>query len=466
MRDRSHYWSLVKINIGDGRHRIQAIVPAQEFFLRQFPNSTSLSSDRSVQEQLLSHTQTATGLKAELCLRCYISHPILVACQRRARLFGGGDRFTYCDLLPFVLNDEGRLDFGNYIPFSLEILRSYRPGQGSLAGWAELRVKRHPELNQFLLEWGLQLSSDWALLNRAKLDHLEPLERSLVQVFHAVYRRDRPQQRLARQKCAEPTSAQLMQMLEQLREQQILLGRADELLHRLRQIALKLRQNEIWGRRGAPLAESLELELNGEVIERELPDPASTLDPEETERLELQTFCRQQLLTYLDAAIQRGVSDRLAALKRSSRRAHLAPHFLPALRLLYIESKSQTAIASLLGLKDQSEVCRMLDLKSVVSEVRRLTQEQLLVSLLEKAKQLGLIQEPLQPDYLTNLMQQVECFVDETVFAEAASELRVSKNRVMKSLYAQRLCQILNCASPSKSLVTVSMRKSSHDYSE
>lgn len=446
MSDRSHYWSLVQISTGDGRgYRVRAIVPAQAFFLTQFPDHDSMAEE-ALQSRLLSQTRAAQTSEAELCLRCCISHPILLACLRRARLFGSGDRFTYRDLLPFVLNDEGRLPVGEYIPFSLEILRSYHPDRGSLAGWTELRVKRHPELNRFLLEWGLQLNSDWALLNQAKPERLEPSEQVLVQVFHAVYRRDRPQQhRRTPGPCADPTPEQLRLMQEQLREQQVWIARSSDLLHRLRQIALKLRQTEIWGRRGAPLAESLEIaNSDGETIERDLPDPASVLDPEETERLELQAFCRRQLLTCLDNAIQQSVSDRLAALKRSSRRAHLAQQFQPALRLLYGESKSQTEIAALLGLKDQTEVSRLLDLKGFLSEVRRSTQEPLLASLLEKARQLGLLQEPLQPDYLSNLMQQVEAFVDETVFAEAASEIHVSKNRALNSLYAQRLRQLLD----------------------
>lgn len=47
---------------------------------------------------------------AGLCLRCYISKTILVACKKIARTYKSEVEallFSYLDFLPFVLNDDG-----------------------------------------------------------------------------------------------------------------------------------------------------------------------------------------------------------------------------------------------------------------------------------------------------------------------------------------------------------------------
>jgi hypothetical protein len=120
----------------------------------------------------------AERIEVELCLRCYVSYPILQSCMKRVRLFGSGNGFTYRDLLPFVLNDDGKISNGGFVPFSIEILDSFSPDQTcSLGGWVDLRVKRNPAPNRFLLERGLNFTSDWALLNRANPRQLAGMER-------------------------------------------------------------------------------------------------------------------------------------------------------------------------------------------------------------------------------------------------------------------------------------------------
>lgn len=455
MSEPSHYWMLIRLDAasdGEG-YKGQPLPTAQTFFLSQVDSfavprrgNRVDTVDEDVQRQLLSFTG-ADASEAELCLRCYVSHSILWSCVKRARLFGAGDRFTYRDLLPFVLNDDGQLPLRAYIPFSVELVRSFRLDQNcSLNGWVDLRVKRHPDVNRFLLECGLRLTSDWALLNKANPKFLESSEQEIVAAFHAVYRHDRLQARRKQGHCPDPTDNQLALMVQHLNQRQIAFQTTRQLLSRLRQIADRLRQEEIWVRRGTPLAEPLEIAdpTTGEVAMREFPDDRPRLTPEELEHLELQTFCRETLLTGLSDSIRRSIDDRIAALKRSSRRAHLADKFQPALRLLYFEARSQTEIAARLGMTDQYEVSRMLDLKSLLSDVRNRMQEKLLASLLDKAKYLGLVQDPIPPTYLSNLIHQVETTIDEAVFQEAATEIRASKNRAMNSLFAQQLRQLFD----------------------
>ncbi|MBC7970121.1 MAG: hypothetical protein H7Z11_08355 [Verrucomicrobia bacterium] len=454
----SKYWKLVRIDAAEdgGGYKLQLLPTAQAFFGAHFPEwiSCQVQPPASVQRELLKLAQThsrseADGFKAELCLRCYISHPILQACRRRAQLFGPGHGFTYRDLLPFVLNDDGKPLRGAFVPFSVEILSSFSTErQGALAQWVDLRVRRNPELNQFLLECGLRISSDWALLNRANPKEFDGIDRALIEVFHLVYRHDRPQQHRQgmRQKCFDPTDAQLQAMLQALRERQVWMHSAHSLLNQLKQLAYRLRREDIWGRRGFPLTEPLETTDpdTGETRLKEIPAQTSTNDPEATERSELQAFCYEQLLHCLDQGIRDGIGDRVQTLKQRPRYAHLAHQVKPALRLLYFESKSQGQIAAHLGMTNQSQVSRILNPKELLTSIRQRTLEALLNRILERIRDLKLTAFPVLPDYLKNLMHQVGVFVDEHVFAAALTEINTSRNRSMDSLYAQHLRQILH----------------------
>lgn len=458
MNELSKYWKLIRIDAAEsGRgYKLQPIPPAQEFFEENFPefvNRQAQAKD-TVQVELMQLSQPiatasqASG-NAELCLRCYVSHPILQACQKRARLFGSGNGFTYRDLLPFVLNDDGKPPKGTFVPFGVEILNSFSPEhQCSLARWADLRVRRNPELNRFLLECGLRFCSDWALLNRANSKELEGSDRHLVEVFHQVYRRDRPQQHRQgiRQKCFDPSDRQLQEMRLALRDRQIPIHSSHSLLSQLKRIAYALRQEEIWGQRGCPLTEPLEITdpHTGETSPREIPDQTSNNDPEAEEQSELRMFCYQQLLDCLDQGMREGISEHIRSLEQRPRYAHLTHQVKPALRLLYFESKSQGQIAVSLGMANQSQVSRILNPKDLLLNIRQRAIAALLHRILEKVRELAIVEFPISPHYLSNLMQQLDAFVDEQVFQAALAEINASRNRSMDSLYAQRLRQILD----------------------
>jgi hypothetical protein len=457
MSESSQYWQLVKIDAAEASsgYRLELMPLAHEFFRAQFPDSShNVNAQQAAQNELLNLSRAdavpgADSLKAELCLRCYLSHPILQACRRRAQVFGPGHGFTYRDLLPFVLNDDGKPLQGAFIPFSVEILSSFSTvRQGSLAHWVDLRVRRNPELNQFLLECGLRISSDWALLNRAKPKELDGLDRALLEVFHLVYRRDRLQKHRQgmRQKCFDPTDAQLQAMIQALRERQVWMHSAHSLLNQLKQLAYRLRREDIWGRRGFPLTEPLEMTDpdTGETSLKEIPAQTSTNDSEAAERSELQAFCYEQLLHCLDQGIRDGIGDRVQTLKQRPRYAHLAHQVKPALRLLYFENKSQGQIAAHLGMTNQSQVSRILNPKELLTSIRQRTLEALLNRILERIRDLKLTAFPVSPAYLKNLMHQVGMFADEHVFAAALAEINTSRNRSMASLYAQHLRQILH----------------------
>lgn len=224
-------------------YKKQHLVPVQAFLQQRL--SSQKPSAQNLDGQVLSTTLLTTFrgeddadlCKQSLCgltLRCWVSHPILKACMNLANLFGAAGQFTYRDLLPFVLTDDGRshivLDSEtkdyyviqeagereklDYTYFSLDVLRTYRLSPGkrlSLVNWAYLQTKQHPELLNYLAEFGFQKLSDWALLNRVRgrqIEQISERDRTIVTAFHAVYRRDR---RLHVQsgRCPDPTSSQL-----------------------------------------------------------------------------------------------------------------------------------------------------------------------------------------------------------------------------------------------------------------
>lgn len=304
----------------------------------------------AVQFALLSyfHAQSAAATvrlqaQAGLCLWCYVSNAILKACHTIDHLFGSDKSFTYRDLLPFVLNDDGKtqvilspdrtmqlvlmgddsLQMNTYPFFSVEVLRTYRfeaESSLSLENWAFLRTKQNAELKQFLAESGFQHLSDWALLNRVRSHQclrLSERDRHLIEVFHDVYRRDRRQQTTGSKPCPDPSTKQLQEMMANLRAKDVVISTTGELMQALRLVAVQLRQYDIWSHR-VPL-EAPDAETGCDTVRFDL--PSFRMDESDLEQQEVLSFFHQQLDVALNAAIKQELSDRIAALKRSKKYA-------------------------------------------------------------------------------------------------------------------------------------------------
>lgn len=397
--------------------------------------------------------------QAGLCLRCYISEPILKACQKITSLFAGNGSFTYQDLLPFVLNDDGKAlvvlendgktqlilndkgdqEASQFKLFTVEVLRTYKSNAQasmSLDNWTFLQTKQNSELKNFLSEFGFQHLSDWALLNRVRpkqLKYLSSRDLHLVEVFHAVYRRDRRQQQQVR-RCSDPTDSQLTEM-ENLLQQQGISIKVSELTKALKQVAKQLRQFDIWQAR-EPL-EIQNLETGDYDLRVDLPSDAGTeLDGEEQEFLE---FLHQQLGVTLDTAISEGIQTQITHLKNSKRYAPFATCFIPGLRLYYCQGLSLKDIGPQLGMSSWDQTRRILNPGELLSKVRMLTVQQLLETILEKIQTQGFVSMPPEASYLKTLTEQIEAFVDAEIFTEAVSEIKAGKNRLMNSIYAQQL---------------------------
>jgi hypothetical protein len=475
----SRYCNLWRIDpAGDRTGYKRCFIPlAKEYAQQQGLSETEdVSSDRSqqknLQADLLSCFQAPVAdlierSKAGLCLRCYVSEPILNACRKLDHLFGQDQSFTYRDLLPFVLNDDGKtlvvadsdgkyyftLDPSGtpqpttYRCFSMQILRTFKPNTKSsmsLDNWAFLQTKQNPDLKNFLSEFGFKQLSDWALLNRTRSKQLEQLverDRHLIEVFHSVYRRDRSQQHQGKQRCQDPTSVQLQEMVTKLQLRKITI-QPPELMSDLRRVALQLRQYDLWSHR-----EPLELddpETGDRMIRSDLPpDSSSENNLEQQEQQELLAFFHEQLHLALVDAIQQEVGAQITYLRKSKGYAAFADQLIPGLDLYYRQGIALKEIADLLKMSGWAQARRVLNPGELISSVRTSTIRRVLTQMLNKAAEKGLTQLPPEPDYLENLAQQIEALADAEVFQEAFEEIQAGKNRQMKSVYAQQLCHYL-----------------------
>lgn len=475
----AQYWNMWCISLSNERlrYRQQAIPAAQTFCEMQLEDTQpdSKQTTRRFQSNLFSQFRLQAEPKTDtqriiqsaqagLCLRCYVSNPILRACQKIDSLFSGNKAFSYQDLLPFVLNDDGKklvlvdtedqaqlvLDNGQIKPsafklFSVEVLKTYQDHASSsmsLENWTFLRTKQQPELKTFLSEFGFQPFSDWTLLNRIQVnqrDRLSARDQQIVDVFHQVYRRDRRKQGKFN-RCANPNDAQLAEMNGLLAKTRADFKDPQELLGALKQVAKQLRAFDIWQAR-EPL-EIKDIDTGDYTLRRDL--PAVTLHEEALEEQDFITFLSQQGALSLANAIAQAVQDRLAKLKKSKRYLPFASCYVPGLLRYYQEGISLKEIGAQLGMNNWDQTRRILNPGELLSQVRSLVNRQLLALTLEKAQTKGLIATPPEPDKFKQLMEEMEFFLDDKYFAAAAAELKAGKNRALESDYAQRLIDYLS----------------------
>lgn len=234
----SKYWRIIRIDAA-GNRKIQEVPSAKTFCTQIFGDINTYNvSDDNIQKQLLylyKGTSAEDSTLAERCLLCFISWSIERACRQLEIKFGENHGFNCNDLLRYVLDDDGRLSPRNsYQSFSREILVSFETKQGSLTNWINIKVKQHPDLNQFLLECGVYIISNWAILNDTNSKQLEKIfqefysfthteiqqAKYLLESYHAVYRVQRLQQRSKgiRSKCAPPTTQQLQAIAKRFSE--------------------------------------------------------------------------------------------------------------------------------------------------------------------------------------------------------------------------------------------------------
>ena len=458
----SRYWQICRLTLTSNKgYEYKAIASARRFWQEQIPEQ-SVSQLPEIPAIFLALFQQNSAV-AGLCLRCYVSYPILKACQKLGALFAANQNFTYRDLLPLVLNDDGKRpivlaedgktqlmlnsqgerETTNYQLFTVEVLASYNFNSSSsmsLDNWAFLQTKQNKEVKNFLAEFGFQHLSDWAMLNRVgvkQVSQLSPQDRHLVEVFHAVYRRDRRLQKSKTLgKCPVPTDKQLTEMQAQLRSRNCIYSTIQEVFTALKRVVRQLREYDIWSYR-----ESLEVyepDTGNYAPRKDLPTDNSN-EAIATEERELLTFLRETLERALVQAIAQAASNRIAKLNKSKKYHPFAAKFIPGLQLYYEKEMSLAEIAPILNFGNWDRTRRILNPGDFLNSVRTLTIQQLLESILQKAQELGLNSISKDPNYLQNISEQIEAFADEEIFQAAAAEIKAGKNRNFKSLYAEQI---------------------------
>ncbi|MCP6761968.1 MAG: hypothetical protein NHB32_25190 [Fischerella sp. CENA71] len=467
MNASSRYWKIWLINPAAEKLGYKQVpVPIAQ----KFANSRISHLENSNAQNILlscfyaqeSQADVINRAKAGLCVRCYISESILKECKKIDFLFGKTKQFTYRDLLPFVLNDDGQklivlgrdgktqlmiddncqIGVLSYKFFSVTVLQTFNPdlqSRMSLDNWTCLQTKQNPELKSFLSEFGFKHLSDWALLNRARTTQLERLlvqERYVVEAFHAVYRRDRQQQKTkGAKRCPDPTNAQLQEMLVYLQQRHVLINTSVQLVKELKQVALQLRKYDIWGSR-----ESLDIydaENDTYISRRDL--TADSLNEVDVEQQEFLQFLYKHLYSILTEAIKQEVEANIKKLEKSNKYAPFADKYIQGLQMYYCQAITLKEIVPELGMTSWDQARRVLNPGELLSKVRAKTVEQMLESILKKAAEKGLTKIPPSANYLKTLTEQIESYVDGEIFQEAAEEIRATKNRTMKSVYAEQL---------------------------
>ncbi len=454
----SRYWRLARIDAAGGG-KTELVEPAKAFFWQQFPELEGEAdiADVPVQRQLLALVRCKDANVSEmarLCLRCFISNQIKQVCLQLAAQFGAAHGFTAGDLFPFVLDDVNGEVSPTYRSLASEILQAFDPERGSLGTWTNKLVKSHRELNIFLLQQGVYLVSDWAILNDTSLKQLQRIfaefhdltaveirqYSALLETYHAVYRADRLLQRQGGMKghCLPPTANQLQAIARQFLQTTTLNLSPERILNRLQDMAALLREYRLYVKGGTPPVKSLDDPHTLQQVENwQSADWRSELENTD-ERTEFLQVYRQQVIICLDRAVEEVTGDRVSKLQR--KKPQEAEKFIAALRLFHCQGRSMSEIAGAVGLQAQYQVTRLLKLKEFRADIRQRMLEFLRGFILEKAAAYA------DPDRLQTLDREVEAVLDEQIAAvikEAAAEASVPRNRPAKSLFARRLCQYL-----------------------
>ncbi|WP_169218299.1 hypothetical protein [Brasilonema sp. UFV-L1] len=475
------YWQMQILSIGEDvqlKHR-REISRAKDFFKIQFPHLSTkltLSTEENKQVQTVlwktfrldddSYQRAIAGL----CLRCYVSHRIFITCKTIPHIYNlsAENLFKYTDLLPFVLNDDGKalviLDSegktqhilnhhdGTTRPiakggefFSVEILRKFNPNLGSnesLDNWTTRLTRQNEEIKSFLWEFGLATPSDWGLLCKSVPRSLSGListeDYEIVKAFQTVYRQDRLKTR-QKGRYFKPTPSQLQEMLHLLQQENIILS-PNELIYHLKCIAEILRQDWLYRKTGITKTVSIEVydhSKNDYFPHPELPD-YTDCEPEEVELEKLQAFCQELFEEVLYQTIGEVIHQRIEELKKSKGYKNFAQRFPEGLRLYYQENISLSEIGKLWGI-EWTKVRRIMQLKNFLEVVQYQTEEVFLDKLLPSFNKSQLTRICHEPEYLKNIAVAIREFSWNQTFKAAKAELVSGKKQMKNSLFSQTI---------------------------
>lgn len=450
------YWQIVRLD-SSGKTRTDNLSTAQIYFEQNYPSIEENDiADRAIAKALWQvMTQESAAF---LCLRCNISHQIFQVCLHLERQFGNNYGFSLTDILPYVLDDDGRSAHSTYQPLSYQplshqILQKFDPERSSLSTWTAKLVKQHRELNTFLLQHGIYLLSDWAILNDTNPKKLQRVLSdfhqltateissaiALLDSYHAVYRQERLRQRQQGQtsgQCPPPTTEQLQQISQRLQPAKAIAP--DIILNRLQALAQRLRQHR--------------LHVRGNLATTSIDDPhakpvveaiaRSEHDDEISEQTQFLQNYRQQMLAALDQSFEQAIAIRLQG--KSSKAQQKAKLFAIALQLFHCQGMTMGEIATQVGLKAQFEVTRLLKLKEFRTDVRHYLLQDL------QGKVRDLAADHINLERLRNLDSAIAEALTEQVdllMRDAESDAKTAKSHTTGTLFSRRLCKYLDTRS-------------------
>jgi hypothetical protein len=440
MSRNARYWKLTRLDL-TGHRKVAELPEAKAFFQQQLGDDHDDLLPQEIQGKLLAASDREP--LADLCLRCFISNQIEQVCIQLEQQFGLNHGFSRLDLFPLVLDDDGKLNANSqYLSVARNILNTFEPSKGSLSTWTIRLVKHNRDLNQFLMESGVCLLSDWAILNdtnasklrrvMTEFHHISAYETEqalvLLEAYHAVYRADRLAQRQTgvRGACPAPTEDQLQRIQQELGE-----GTPRSILAKLQQLASQLRQYRVAARAGRLPTVSMESGENVTIGDR-LAAPTDHEDDGANEQNAFLQAFRGQFGTALESAFNHVIQARTSRYKAAKSQS-----FVAALKLFHCQGRSMTEIAAQVGLQAQFQVSRLLNLKAFREDVRHQMVQQLLAFVKQQAAEL------MSPDRLQQLDAQIEAALNEQIegiMQEAAAQAQSPKDYVTGTMFSRTLC--------------------------
>ena len=335
------------------------------------------------------------------------------------------------------------------LPLAVKILETFNPQKANLSTWTTRLVKQNRELLRFLLEQGVYLISNWAILNDTNLKqvsrilsefhNLTPIEvdlaSKLLACYHAVYRQDRLKNRQSKgKKCQTPSREQLERIASLINKKANLAFSAQQTLFQLEKLAGLLREYRIHVRGGRC---QQELSLDNSEINTEAIQASITADKSDSysDRSDFLKSYQEQFQQSLDSSIEYVISTRLSKFKE--KKAAKAPKFLTALELFHCQGESMSAIAPIIGLQAQYQVTRLLKLKELRADIRH--------KMLQLMRDWILNQSNFEePQLLKAREQEIAAALEKQIdLVQAGAEKEVSIIANTQSFFAQRICDYL-----------------------
>ena len=152
----------------------------------------------------------------------------------------------------------------------------------------------------------------------------------------------------------------------------------------------------------------------------------------------------EQLALALVESLQTALCDRITKLNKSKKYRPFANKFGAGLQAYYREGLSLKEITPLLGTSSWDQTRRILNPGNLLNQVRSLTLQTFSFRVLETIEQKSLAPWPPTPDYLQQLVEQLEHFADAELFQAADAEMKAGSHRNLNSAYAQQLLLALN----------------------